>query len=224
MNLVGTTHYGRSYNNAFWNGQQMTYGDGDQSIFATFMLLDVVGHEMFHGVTENTSGLDYSSESGALNESMSDVAGVTLRQWKNKLTVDKDSWLVGPGIFTAKVKGKALRSMTAPGSAYNDPKLGKDPQPDRYSKLYTGSSDNGGVHINSGIPNKAYASFAIAVGGNSWDVAFPVWFESNSGSNRVDSSADFATFAAKTVDNCTKMFPQHVQALKDAWNGVEVTV
>jgi Zn-dependent metalloprotease len=224
MNLVGTVHYGHAYNNAFWNGQQMTYGDGDQSIFATFMLIDVVGHEMFHGVTENTSGLDYSGESGALNESMSDVFGVSLRQWARGLTVDKDSWLVGPGIFTSKVKGQALRSMTAPGTAYNDPKLGKDPQPDHYSKLYTGSSDNGGVHINSGIPNKAYATFAIAVGGNCWDVALPVWFESNSGSNRVDSSADFATFAAKTVDNCTKMFPQHVQALKDAWNGVGVTV
>ncbi|MBU6453066.1 MAG: M4 family metallopeptidase [Cyanobacteria bacterium REEB67] len=224
MNLVGTVHYGKSYNNAFWNSMQMTYGDGDKIIFALFVLLDVIGHEMFHGVTEHTSGLEYSGESGALNESMSDVFGVGLRQWAKKLTVDKDSWLVGPGIFMPSIKGKALRSMTNPGTAYNDPKLGKDPQPDHYSKLYTGSSDNGGVHINSGIPNKAFATFAIAVGGNSWDVALPVWFESNCGTNRIDSSADFATFAAKTVDNCTKMFPQHVAALKAAWNGVGVTV
>ena len=224
MNLIGTVHYGKAYNNAFWNGQQMTYGDGDQVIFALFVLLDVNGHEMFHGVTENTSGLEYSGESGALNESMSDVFGVCLRQWARKLDVTQDSWLVGPGIFTSKVNGKALRSMTAPGTAYNDPKLGKDPQPDHYSKLYTGSSDNGGVHINSGIPNKAFADFAIACGGNSWDAALLVWFESNSGTNRIGSNADFAAFAAKTVENCTTMFPQHVPALKSAWNGVGVTV
>ncbi|MBS1991457.1 MAG: M4 family metallopeptidase [Cyanobacteria bacterium SZAS LIN-3] len=224
MNLIGTVHYGKGYNNAFWNGQQMTYGDGDQQIFATFVLIDVIGHEMFHGVTEHTSGLEYSGESGALNESMSDVFGVCLRQWANGHDVTQDSWLVGPGIFTSKVKGAALRSMTAPGTAYNDPRLGKDPQPDHYSKLYTGSSDNGGVHINSGIPNKAFATFAIAVGGKSWDVALPVWFESNCGANRVGPNADFSDFAKKTVDNCTKMFPQHVAALKSAWNGVGVTV
>jgi Zn-dependent metalloprotease len=224
MNLVGTVHYGKGYNNAFWNSMQMTYGDGDQIIFALFVLIDVIGHEMFHGVTEHTSGLEYSGESGALNESMSDVFGVSLRQWARNLDVTQDSWLVGPGIFTSKVNGKALRSMTAPGTAYDDAKLGKDPQPDHYSKLYTGSSDNGGVHINSGIPNKAYADFAIAIGGHCWDVALPVWFESNCGTNRIDSNADFAAFAAKTVDNCTKMFPQHVQALKAAWNGVGVTV
>jgi len=224
MNLVGTVHYGKGYNNAFWNSLQMVFGDGDGLIFALFVLIDVIGHEMFHGVTEKTSGLEYSGESGALNESMSDVFGVCLRQWVRNLDVTQDSWLVGPGIFTAQVNGKALRSMTAPGTAYNDPKLGKDPQPDHYSKLYTGSSDNGGVHINSGIPNKAFADFAIAVGGFSWVTALPVWYESNSGTNRVNSDADFAAFAAKTVENCTKMFPQHVAALKTAWNGVGVTV
>jgi len=224
MNLIGTAHYGRNYNNAFWNSMQMTYGDGDGVIFATFMLIDVVGHEMFHGVTEHTSGLDYQDEPGWLNEHCSDVFGVSLRQWVNNVTVDKDSWLVGPGIFTAKVKGKALRSMTAPGTAYNDPKLGKDPQPDHYSKRYSGSSDNGGVHINSGIPNKAFADFALAVGGYVWDAALPVWYETNSGTNRVTSGASCADFAAKTVENCTNMYPQHVAALKNAWNNVGVTV
>jgi Zn-dependent metalloprotease len=224
MNLVGTVHYGKGYNNAFWNSLQMVFGDGDGVIFALFVLIDVIGHEMFHGVTEKTSGLEYSGESGALNESMSDVFGVCLRQWVRNLDVTQDSWLVGPGIFTSNVNGKALRSMTAPGTAYNDPKLGKDPQPDHYSKLYKGTSDNGGVHINSGIPNKAFADFAIAVGGFSWTAALPVWYESNSGTNRIDSNADFAVFAAKTVENCTKMFPQHVAALKSAWNGVGVTV
>jgi Zn-dependent metalloprotease len=224
MNLVGTVHYGKSYNNAFWNSIQMTYGDGDKVIFAMFVLLDVIGHEMFHGVTEATSGLEYSGESGALNEHLSDVFGVCLRQWALKLSADKDSWLVGPGIFMPGIKGVALRSMLKPGTAYNDPKLGKDPQPDHYSKLYTGSSDNGGVHINSGIPNKAFATFAVAVGGNSWECPALIWYETNCGDGHIQSDCDFHTFAQKTVDNCTKMFPQHVSKLKDAWNAVGVTV
>ena len=224
MNLVGTVHYGRNYNNAFWNGQQMTYGDGDQQIFRTFVLLDVIGHEMMHGVTEHTSGLEYYGESGALNESMSNVFGVVLRQWVNQVTVDKDSWLVGPGLFTDKVKGTALRSMLNPGTAYNDPRLGKDPQPDHYSKLYKGSGDNGGVHINSGIPNKAFALFANSVGGKAWENSLKVWWESNCGTNRIGSNADFATFAKKTVENCQKLFPQHVAALKKAWSDVGVSI
>jgi Zn-dependent metalloprotease len=224
MNLIGTVHYGTRYNNAFWNSLQMTYGDGDGIIFLMFVLLDVIGHEMTHGWTEHTSGLEYYGESGALNEHISDVFGVCLRQWVMKLSADKDSWLVGPGLFTKKVNGVALRSMLKPGTAYDDPKLGKDPQPAHYKDLYTGSSDNGGVHINSGIPNKAFADFAVAVGGNSWEGPLLVWHESNMGSNRIGSTADFATFAAKTVENCTKMFPQHVAKLKAAWNGVGVAV
>jgi len=224
MNLVGTVHYGKAYNNAFWNSFQMTYGDGDQLIFLCFVLLDVIGHEMTHGITEKTSGLEYSGEPGALNEHISDAFGVMLRQWVMKLTADKDSWLVGPGLFTTKVNGKALRSMLAPGTAYNDPKLGKDPQPAHYKDLYTGSGDNGGVHINSGIPNKAFADFCVAVGGFSWLVGGKIWWESNMGTNRVGSTPSFVDFANKTVENCTKMFPQHVPALKKAWNDVGVIV
>lgn len=223
MDLVGCVHFGKNYNNAFWDSVMMTYGDGDGVIFALFVLIDVIGHEMAHALTEKTSGLEYYGESGALNESFSDVMGVCFRQWAFKLSVDKDSWLVGPGIFTKTVKGVALRSMLNPGTAYNDPaNLGKDPQPDHYSKLYRGSADNGGVHINSGIPNKAFALFARAMGGNSWEGALLVWYETNCGDNRVGSTADFAEFAKKTVENCTKMFPQHVAALKKAWDAVGV--
>ncbi len=224
MNLVGTVHYGRNYNNAFWNGMQMTYGDGDGVIFITFVTPNVVGHELAHGVTEKNSGLDYQGEPGALNESFSDVMGSCYEQWLNKETADKASWLIGSGIFGPTIKGKALRSMTAPGTAYNDPKLGKDPQPDHYSKLYRGSGDNGGVHINSGIPNKAFALFAIAVGGNSWQEPAHVWWETNCGANRVPSSATIADWAKKTVENCTTLCPQHVAKLKQAWSDVGVTV
>lgn len=224
MDLVGTVHYGRAYNNAFWNGRQMTYGDGDGDIFASFVLDDVIGHEMAHGVTEHSSGLDYYGQSGALNEHFSDVVGVLVRQRKLGLTADKDSWLVGPGLFTSKVKGRALRDMLNPGTAYNDPRLGKDPQPAHMKDLYRGSSDNGGVHINSGIPNKAFATFAIAVGGFAWEKPFAVWYATNCGEGHVGSNATFQEFAAKTVANCQKLCPEHVPALKKAWAVVGINV
>lgn len=225
MNLVGTVHYGRGYNNAFWNGSSMTYGDGDGVIFITFVKPNVVGHELAHGVTEKNSGLDYYGESGALNEHFSDVMGACYEQWLFKQDVNQASWLIGEGMFGPNIKGKALRSMTAPGTAYNDPgRLGKDPQPDHYSKLYKGSGDNGGVHINSGIPNKAFATFAIAVGGNSWDAPAHIWWEVNCGKDHVGPNCDIHEWAKKTVEVCTRMHPTLVAKLKKAWNDVGVAV
>ncbi len=224
MPLIGTVHYGKNYNNAFWNSAQMTYGDGDGEIFQTFVLDDVVGHEMHHGVTEHTSGLEYSGQSGALNEHFSDVGGVLVRQYKLKLPADKDSWLVGPGLFMPEINGRALRDMLNPGTAYDDKKIGKDPQPAHMKDLYTGWGDNGGVHINSGIPNKAFATFAQAVGGNAWERPFAIWYATNCGDNRVSSNADFNAFALKTLENCRKLDKELVDALRGAWAGVGVEV
>lgn len=224
MSLVGTVHYGRRYNNAFWNGSQMTYGDGDGEIFSTFVIDDVVGHEMSHGVTEHTSGLVYSGQSGALNEHFSDVGGVLVRQYRLKLAADKDHWLVGPGLFTDKVNGQALRSMLAPGTAYDDKKLGKDPQPAHMKDLYTGWSDNGGVHINSGIPNLAFATFARSVGGNAWEKPFDIWYATNCGENRVGSNADFQAWANKTMENCRKLHAELADPLRAAWSHVGINV
>ncbi len=224
MNLVGTVHYGKRYNNAFWNGSQMTYGDGDGEIFSTFVIDDVVGHEMHHGVTEHTSGLVYSGQSGALNESFSDVGGVLVRQFRLQLAADKDSWLVGPGLFTDKVQGRALRDMLNPGTAYDDKRLGKDPQPAHMKDLYTGWSDNGGVHINSGIPNKAFATFARSVGGFAWEKPFDIWYATNCGDNRVTSNADFAAFAAKSLENCRSLHSDLVDPLRAAWSDVGINV
>jgi Zn-dependent metalloprotease len=221
MDMISTVHYGRGYNNAFWNGSQMTYGDGDGDIFATFVLVDVDFHECRHGRTEHTSGLEYYGQSGALNEHLSDVDGVVGRQWMLKLSVDQDSWLIGPGIFTSKVKGRALRDMLNPGTAYNDPRLGKDPQPAHMKDFVNTSSDNGGVHYNSGIPNKAFALFAKAVGGNSWENSYQVWLETG---NRIKSDCDFQTFADTTVAVCGEVLPNAVQKLKDAWKAVGITV
>src|SRR5262249_6826367 len=138
--------------------------------------VDIMGHELTHGVTAYTAGLIYQGQSGALNESISDVFGSMVKQFALSQTVATADWLIGAGIFTPKVNGVALRSMKEPGTAYNDPVLGKDPQPADMAHYVNTSSDNGGVHINSGIPNRAFYLTAVALGGNSWDRAGRIWY------------------------------------------------
>ena len=154
--LNSTVHYGRSYNNAFWNGSQMVYGDGDGTTFAPLSgSLDVIGHELTHAVTEYSSNLIYQNESGALNEAISDIFGTLVEHYDNR-TPD---WEVGEDIYTPGKAGDALRSMSDP-TKYGDP--------DHYSKRYTGTEDEGGVHINSGIINKA--AYLLANGGTHYGV------------------------------------------------------
>jgi len=229
MDFVGTVHYGYQYSNAFWDGKQMTYGDGDGKLFVTFVILDVVGHEIFHGRTEFTSGLEYWNESGAANESGSDIGGVLVRQFTGNIKAKDDSWLVGPGLFGPTVKGKALRDMLNPGKAYDDPNLGKDPQPDHYSRRYKGGQDNGGVHINSGIMNKAFATFALNAPNcdYAFERPFQPWKEtlwSEDSSKRVGQNATFQNVADKTVANARASEPSLVPALIAAWEGVGITV
>ncbi|MGH7411733.1 MAG: M4 family metallopeptidase, partial [Candidatus Methylomirabilis sp.] len=157
MRLDSTVHYGRNYDNAFWNGRQMVYGDGDGELFNRFTIaIDVIGHEMTHGVTQYEAGLEYQDQSGALNESFSDVFGSLVKQHKRRQTAKDADWLIGKGLFAPGVKGKGLRSMKEPGTAYDDDILGKDPQPGHMRDYIRTREDNGGVHINSGIPNKAF--------------------------------------------------------------------
>ncbi|NUR95847.1 MAG: peptidase M4 family protein, partial [Kribbellaceae bacterium] len=151
--LVSTVHYDRGYANAFWDGSQMVFGDGDGEIFGNFTSsIDVTGHELTHGVTQYTANLDYQGQSGALNESISDVFGSLAKQYSLKQSAADADWLIGAGLFLPGVQGVALRSMKAPGTAYDDPRLGKDPQPADMSSYVDTQDDNGGVHINSGIP------------------------------------------------------------------------
>lgn len=224
MDLIGSTNYDRGYNNAYFNQRQMVYGNGDQVIFAKFIIRSVVGHEMFHGVTHHTSGLEYQGQSGALNESFSDVGGVLVDQFIGNIKSSKADWLVGPGLFMPDIKGKALRSMIAPGTAYDDDKLGKDPQPDHMDRIYTGWDDNGGVHINSGIVNKAFALFAIAMDGYAFERPFQIWYAANCGEDRVGAEATFQDFADKTMVHCAKIAPRSKGKLKDAWAAVGITV
>ncbi len=172
MRLDGYVHRGTKYNNAFWDGREMVFGDGDGVVFTDFTSsLDVIAHELSHGVTEFTAGLEYHFESGALNESMSDVFGSLVKQWSLQQTAEAADWLIGAEVFTPQIDADALRSMKAPGTAYDNPLFGKDPQPDHIRKFQrlpdTEAGDFGGVHINSGIPNKAFYLAAINIGGHS---------------------------------------------------------
>ncbi|MEP6814001.1 MAG: M4 family metallopeptidase, partial [Marmoricola sp.] len=175
--VLATVHYGKDYDNAFWDGSQLVFGDGDGKVFDRFTKpIDVLAHELTHAVTEKTAGLTYQGQSGALNESISDVVGVCVKQRVlGQLAADAD-WLVGEGIFRPGVKGAALRSMKAPGTAYDDPNLGKDPQVGSMSDYVQTSDDNGGVHINSGIPNRAFQLAATAIGGSSAEGAGRIWY------------------------------------------------
>jgi Zn-dependent metalloprotease len=225
--LVATVHYSTDYDNAFWEGSQMVYGDGDQQIFKTFTgPLDVTGHELTHGVTQYSGGLDYQGQSGALNESLSDVFGSLVKQYHLGQTADQADWLIGQGMFTDSVNGVALRSMKAPGTAYDDPNLGKDPQPADMSGYVQTDSDNGGVHINSGIPNHAFYLVATTIGGHAWEKAGRVWYDTLT-SRRVPTGADFALFASMTYATAGTLFGDkstESDAVRDAWTKVGVKI
>lgn len=226
--LVATVHYERGYDNAFWNGEQMVFGDGDGEIFASFTdSVDVIGHELAHGLTQYTSGLIYLAQAGALNESISDVFGVLTTQYTAGQSADEADWLIGAQLFRPGVKGVALRSMKAPGTAYDDPRLGADPQPahmrDYQDLSHDDSGDNGGVHINSGIPNHAFYLFANALGGKAWERAGQVWYDTIM-QQRLPKDAQFATFAAATRTAAETRYGRGdvVDALTAAWAGVGV--
>jgi Zn-dependent metalloprotease len=201
LRLDSSVHYSVQYDNAFWDGQQMIYGE----LFNRFTIsLDVIGHELTHGVTQYTAGLQYSGQSGALNESMSDVFGTMVKQWTLGQSVDKADWLIGDGLLMPAVHGVALRSMKDPGSAYDDPQLGKDPQPKNMDSYVDTTEDNGGVHINSGIPNCAFYHAASAIGGNSWDKTGKIWYDTLT--KRLTQTADFQAAADGTVGSAGDLF------------------
>src|SRR5437667_2615865 len=224
LRLDSTVHYGEDYDNAFWNGSQMVYGDGDGEIFQRFTkCIDVIGHELTHGVTQFEAGLTYSGQPGALNESFSDIFGSLVKQWKLKQPANKADWLIGKGLFTSKVKGVALRSMKDPGTAYNDPVIGKDPQPAHMKDYYKGNEDHGGVHINSGIPNRAFYLAATAIGGNAWEKAGKIWYITLR--DRLRPTSTFKDGANGTISVAKQLYGlggMEEKAVKNAWTQVGV--
>lgn len=222
--LVGSVHYDEKYNNAFFDGEQMVFGDGDGEIFLDFTVaIDVIAHELAHGLTQYTANLNYYGQSGALNESVSDVFGSLVKQYSLGQTAGQADWLIGAGLLAPRVQGVALRSMKAPGTAYDDDVLGKDPQPASMDDYIHTGEDNGGVHLNSGIPNRAFYLLATALGGSSWERAGQLWFDVLTG-GELAVDADFASFARLTVAAARSRFGEgdEVEAVLKAWSEVGV--
>lgn len=224
--LEATVHFGERYDNAFWDGERMVFGDGDGEIFRGFTdSRSVVGHELTHGVIDHTAGLRYEGQSGALNEHLADVFGALVEQYANGQDAEAATWLIGEGVFTDAVEGRALRSMLEPGTAYDDDVLGRDPQPDHMSGYVDTTEDHGGVHLNSGIPNRAFALASRELGGFAWERTGAIWYDVMT-SGRLSTTADFTEFAGETVRVARALFgdgsPEHL-AVANAWTSVGVT-
>lgn len=258
LHLIASVHFDDipgppGMDNAFWDGDEMAFGDGDGEVFgseftSSFRLhciytdcdyagftknIDVIGHELTHGVIQHEADLEYEYQSGALNESLADVFGIMIKQYFHpdgqQKSADAD-WLVGEGIFNPSItNAKALRSMKAPGTAYDNPRIGKDRQPadmDGYRKLPNSSAgDWGGVHSNSGIPNRAFYLVATGLGGFSWEKAGPIWYAAlrDPELKVIDTKTAFTVFADLTTKYALELFDQEVQTVvKAAWVKVKV--
>lgn len=230
--LISTVHYQRSYDNAFWNGHQMVYGDGDEdrpaeeALFNRFTIaLDIIAHELTHGVTSYEANLTYYGQPGALNESMSDVFGSLVKQRRLNQTAREADWIIGQGLFTANVNGVGIRSMKEPGTAYNDPTLGKDPQPGHMRDYVNTLDDNGGVHINSGIPNRAFYVTAYELGGLAWEKAGRIWYQVLC--NRMTNSSTFQDAANLTHQVAGELYginSLEQQAVQKGWTEVGIEI
>lgn len=224
MFLKSSVHYGVEYDNAFWNGEQMAYGDGDGEIFNRFTkCLEIVAHELSHGIIQYEANLDYQDQSGALNESFADIFGVLVKQYFKKQKAEEADWLIGKGIFTKKIKGVALRSMKEPGSAYDDPLIGKDPQPAHMKDYIDTYEDNGGVHLNSGIPNRAFYEAAIRLGGYAWEKAGRIWYIALT--ERLNRKSEFKDAAEATANIAKELYGTNsaeAEFVSEAWKEVGV--
>ncbi len=217
--ISSKVHYSTNYNNAFWNGQFMTYGDGDGSQFTPLTTLDICGHEMTHGVTERTANLTYANESGALNEAVSDIFGAMVERYTEGES--SNTWKIGEDAYTPATSGDALRYM-------NNPTLGN--QPDNYATRYTGTADNGGVHTNSGIANYAFYLQAkggtdngVTVTGMGADNAAKVWYRALT--VYMTSGTTFAGARTATLNAATDLFgssSSQYAAVSNGWCAVGV--
>jgi Zn-dependent metalloprotease len=215
--LMSSIHFSVNYNNAFWNGSQMTYGDGDGNIFVDFTKgNDVIGHELTHGVTQYSSQFAYANEPGGLNESVSDVFGSMFRQWRANQPVNQADWLIGKNIMGpgAVAQGyTCLRDLSNPAAAHC-----LAPQPTNYSQ-YTPGMD---PHYSSGIPNFAFYKAAMDIGGKSWEKTGKIWYRALTGF-APQPNMKMSTFAKRTRTLAKSMFPTdpHVYtAVNKAWTAV----
>jgi Zn-dependent metalloprotease len=226
MSIDASVHYGRRFPNAFWNGRQLIFGDGDGRIFGPLTRsVDVVGHELMHGVVQHSARLPYTGQAGAISEHLADAFGIMARQYAAGETATQSNWLIGAGLFGPGIQGVAIRSMLIPGTAYDDKWLGRDPQPGHMDDYVDSPEDNGGVHVNSGIPNRAFALAARALGGHAWDILGRIWYRVMTG--KLTPETTFLSFARDTVTVAGELYP-HAPRVQDivagAWAAVGLAV
>lgn len=252
MPLTSFVHYGRRVPNAFWNGEQMMYGDGDNIIFSRFTkALDVSGHELTHGVVQYTANLVYQDQPGALNEHFADVFGEIVQHWSNRNNASrpefsdpwslskeeqetKGIWYMGGDIILPTVGVKGIRTFTEDRAYVNNRFLGTDPQPKHIANIYTGERDNGGVHINSGIPNHAFFVIARELKEPIWKKVAQIWYKTL---NHPDLAA-FKDDPEQQLKNVTFEFVANItlkvatadygvteqRAVRKGWQAVGITL
>jgi len=222
MTINGLVHFGANYDNAFWDGAgHMFFGDGDgQLLTQTTKGTDVVGHELTHGVTQHEANLTYSGQSGALNESTSDVFGSLVKQYHLNQTADQADWLIGADIVGPEL-APALRSMKDPGHANPH-----DTQPADMDHYLHTADDNGGVHTNSGIPNHAFYVIATKIGGQAWLAPGQIWYDSLC-DPALKPTANFSAFANITLKQARTRYgaaSAEAGAVQAGWDAVKVPV
>ncbi len=220
--LLSYVHYSRNYVNAYWDGSRMTYGDGDGTSYGPLVALDIAGHELTHGVTEYAAGLVYRNESGALNESFSDIFGEMVEYY----ATGANDWQMGTDIGIGR--SGALRSMNNP-NAFGDP--------DTYggTNYYTGTGDNGGVHINSGVQNKWFYILCVGESGtNDLGNPYAVTGLGRAKAARIayrnlevylSANSNYAAARAGAIQAATDLYgagSAEVVATTDAWYAVGV--
>ena len=223
--LEAVVHYGSAFDNTFWDGTRLIVGDGDGKLFGRFSAcLDIIAHELSHELTSQAA-LKFVGQSGALSESICDVFGILVKQWHLGMTAESDEWVIGAGLFLPSVHAAGLRSLALPGTAYDDPVLGKDPQGSHMREFVTTPTDNGGVHINCGIPNNAFFKLARSLGGSAWEGAGLIWHKTVT-SGALTPATTFAAFGGATVGMSQHIFGDgsvEADATRDAWLDVGVT-
>lgn len=223
--VVAIVHYGENFANAFWDGEQVVVGDGDGEILGRFSAcLEVFGDELAHVFTQE-AGLGIEYQPGALNQSVRDVMGLLVKQYALHQSVDESDWLIGAGLVAPGISGQALRSLRAPGTAYDNERLGKDPQVAHMSLYVKNDARRVGRYLNSGIPSHAFYLLAVKLGGYAWETAGMIWYRALS-SKAVMPGATFRSFAGLTVAVARRDYaedPSIADAVEAAWREVGVT-